>query len=300
MPTDSQPLPTSQDSAEARFLDYVRSGDKKLLQTLIQEFSDRSYNQACRIMGRAQDAEDVVQESLLLLVKTAKRYDGSVPFAAWLGRLVTSTALNHRARIHREKRFSREQEAAAMNEHAIASGNAERPELEAVRVALDALPERYRIPLTMHYVSGLSQSETAQALGCPPVTIRQQLARGLERLRDKLGRAGFAVTSAGLLTVFANLPTYAAPPAFKASLAAAASERLIAAAHHVSHRLVSAKKFSLLATGSGFFTASAVAVLAVVATMTLFKRSDEAPIQAASQTAAIDLERGLLGHWTDS
>jgi hypothetical protein len=69
------------------------------------------------------------------------------------------------------------------------------------------------------------------ALGIGEETIKTQLARGLVFLRQKLGRAGTPVTSAGLLTVFASIPTYAASPALKAGLAAAASERLIAAAH---------------------------------------------------------------------
>jgi len=182
-----------------------------------------------------------------------------------------------------------------MNDHAIPSVSADRPEFEAVREALDSLPERYRIPLTLHYVSGLSQAETARTLGVPSVTIRQQLARGLERLRAKLGCAGFAITSAGLLTIFANLPTYAAPPAFKAGLAAVASERLAAAARHVSQRFLSAKKFSSSATGSGIFKAAVVGVFAVAATVTWSRYPDTVRPMVA---APVQDAPGLIGHWT--
>ena len=82
------------DSANERFLQYARTGNKAILQSLIREFADRAYNQARRITGRSDGAEDAVQEAYLRLVTTAKRYDGSVPFAAWLGRLVSAAALN--------------------------------------------------------------------------------------------------------------------------------------------------------------------------------------------------------------
>jgi RNA polymerase sigma factor (sigma-70 family) len=293
-------------SPEQRFLDYARTGNKAIIQSLIVEFADRSYNQARRIIGRNDGAEDAMQDAYLRLVHGAKKYDGSVPFAAWLGRLVSLAALNHRERRRsRHTNFSdmSDQGAVAMNKQMSTPDNtnsADQPELEALRTALDSLPDRYRTPMTLHYFGGLDHHETAAALGIPARTIETQLGRGLERLREKLFRAGFAVTSAGLLTVFASLPTYAAPPAFKASLAAAASERFVAAARHVSHRLLGAKKGSSLATGAGLFKAAVVGALlvaATVTTVTLPRPSDSVPVAVAAPTVTVNPEYGLVGHW---
>jgi RNA polymerase sigma-70 factor (ECF subfamily) len=283
-------------SPEHRFLDYARTGNKAVIQALLAEFADRSYTQARRIIGRRDGAEDAVQDAYVRLVNSAKKYDGSVPFAAWLGRLVNLSALNHRERrLSRHTNFSdmRDLGAFAMDNQTTDPDSADMPEIEALRSALDSLPDRYRAAMTMHYFSGLDRNETAQALGIPTITLAKQLERGLERLRDKLGRAGFAITSAGLLTVMASLPTYAAPPTLRASIGAAASERLAAAVLQV-------KQAASVATGVGIATVVVVVVLAVAATMML-SRPGKAPAPTSGapvQTIGMGLEHGLIGHWT--
>jgi RNA polymerase sigma factor (sigma-70 family) len=252
-------------SPEERFLAYARTGDTAIIQALLSEYADQSYSQARRIIGLSDGAEDAVQDAFLRLVGTAKKYDGSVPFAAWLGRLVAAAAVDFRRGTQRRQKNLTDlsdQGAAAMEQHHTRTEAAEPPELDALRTALDTLPDHYRTPLTLYYFSGLNQNETAQALGAPPSTIANQLARGLEQLRDKLGRAGFAMTSAGLLAVFASLPTYAASAEFKAGVIA--SQRLAAAGHHASERVLTAKMASA-ATGSVFFKVAMIGGLAVAA-----------------------------------
>jgi RNA polymerase sigma factor (sigma-70 family) len=282
-------------SPEQRFLHYAQTGDKVVIQSLIIEFADRAYTHARRIIGRANGAEDAVQDAYLRLVHSAKKYDGSVPFAAWLGRLVSLAALNHRERrMSRHTNFSdmSDQGASAMNNQALTEESADSTEVEAVRAALDTLPAHYRKPLTLYYFGGLNQNETAQALGAPASTIANQLARGLEQLREKLGRAGFAITSAGLLSICASLPTYAAPAALKIGLIAVGSERLAAAGRHI----LEVKKGASLATGAGFFKAAVVGGLAVVATVTLLKQPSM--VNSPEVPTAPTQAGGLIAHWT--
>jgi RNA polymerase sigma factor (sigma-70 family) len=289
--TSPRSLPVSTDlpgegvsnSAEQRFVDYARTGDQAILHGLIEEFSDRAYTQARHIIGQYDGAEDAVQEAFLRLVRTAKKYDGSVPFAAWLGRLVSAAAINHR-----ERRILRH----ARHERVVETGNypmtkqspedqVESPDIDALRSALDALPDRYRTPLTMYYFCGLNQHETAHALGAPMGTVAARLARGLNLLRQKLGHAGYAVTSAGLLTLVGSLPTYATPPELKAGLL-------------VTQQLTAVKAATAL-TGAGVVKTALAGALAVVATVTMFRTFD--PVTASIPPAVINLERGLVGHW---
>jgi RNA polymerase sigma factor (sigma-70 family) len=258
---------TAATSADERFLAFVRTGDRQIMQGLVEEFTDRSYNLARRILGRAQGAEDVVQEAYLILVKTANRYDGSITFIAWLSRIVTSTAIDHLRQAQRYSKLkdSNQQGIAAVNNAATSDDPPDQPELEALRSALDALPELYRTPLTLHYFGGLNQSETAQAMGVPAGTIASQLSRGIEQLRSKLSRAGFAMTSAAIVTSLTGLPTYAAPPALSASVS------LAAAGQKVGERLLTGKTSSL-AAASGALKIAALGALAIVAAMTLSTR----------------------------
>ena len=55
---------------------------------------------------------------------------------------------------------------------------------------LARLPARYRLPLTMCYLAGMSNEEAARLLGCPLGTLQSRLSRGRDRLRDRLRRRG--------------------------------------------------------------------------------------------------------------
>jgi hypothetical protein len=55
--------------------------------------------------------------------------------------------------------------------------------------AIDRLPDRYRLPLVLHYLEGLTVPEVARRLGCPEGTASARLARGRERLRSRLSRS---------------------------------------------------------------------------------------------------------------
>ena len=52
------------------------------------------------------------------------------------------------------------------------------------------LPERYRLPLMLHYFEGKSTEETATQLRCPVGTVKGRLSRARDRLRDRFSRRG--------------------------------------------------------------------------------------------------------------
>ena len=55
---------------------------------------------------------------------------------------------------------------------------------------LGRLPDRFRLPLLLCHLEGLSYEQAAQRLGCPVRTVQSRLARGREQLRDRLARRG--------------------------------------------------------------------------------------------------------------
>lgn len=297
-------------SPEQRFLLYAQTGDKTIIQGLIREYADKAYNHARRIIGRNDGAEDAVQEAYLRLISTAKRYDGSVPFAAWLGRLVSAAAINHHVQSKRRSRFSDKSErgADAMRNHAAPAELPDRPDVEALRAAFNTLPERYRTPIAMYYFGGLNQRETAQALGIAPDTIAKQLSRAVDHLRKKLARAGFAATSASVIALVAGLPSYSSSAEFTASLAA--SQRVTGVAGHVSRRIVNARRLPGFATKSGYFKLAATFSVIVSATIFISMKPVSAPDsrkEATRQIAAVpasvsalasqSADSGLIAHW---
>ncbi|MBI1913556.1 MAG: sigma-70 family RNA polymerase sigma factor, partial [Planctomycetes bacterium] len=97
---------------------------------------------------------------------------------------------------------------------------------QELRLVLDEeigrLPARYRAPVILCYLEGLSYTEAARHLGCPPGTVSGRLARAREVLRGRLARRGFGLSAALLGTLLpASSPAAVAVPLLDATVKAA-------------------------------------------------------------------------------
>ncbi|MBN9521999.1 sigma-70 family RNA polymerase sigma factor [bacterium] len=165
---------------------------------------------ACRrLLPDPTDAEDAFQAAFLVLVRRARRLTSSPALGPWLYRVAAWTARNVRRRNAR--RLAR---TAPLPDAVPAPPTSLVPALD-LDAALLALPEKYRTPLVLCHLQGWSRRDAAARLGCPEGTLSALLARGLVKLRGRLG--GYdpaAVLAVGLTAV---------PPALSASTVTAAT-----------------------------------------------------------------------------
>lgn len=202
--------PSDPSPGAADFLAYARDGDAAALERCLRACADQAYTQARRTLGNPADADDAVQEAFLQLVRTAGRFDGTVPFGAWLGQLVRTACL----RVRRSERRRQRREEVAM-----ATPSTPQPDTvdaEAVRALVARLPAADRAAIELHYFAGLSQAETAAALGGSESSVAMRLSRARARLRGLLGGGASLAVVAALL---AAQPAYAAPPQVLAGIA---------------------------------------------------------------------------------
>lgn len=161
---------------------------------------------ACSLLGDAHAAEDVVQETWLACLK----HPGAFPerVSAWLGTVTKHLAL-HRLRGE-GRRALRERHAATPERlEALQQRTLEREEaLRAVTQALLALEEPYKTTLFLRFFEGRSPSAIAAELELPLSTVKSRLARGVERLRARLGAefGGDDVRRTRALRALAGLP----------------------------------------------------------------------------------------------
>src|SRR5262249_45349098 len=122
----------------------------------------------------------------------------------------------------------REEQLAAMQRptysHQSPDGSADRPVLTE---ELQRLPEKYRAPLLMCYLEGMTTEETARQLGWPHGTVTVRLMRARDLLRNRLTRRALALPAAALPTALAETASAALPPelaqaTFQAALLSAA------------------------------------------------------------------------------
>ncbi|MDR3620991.1 MAG: sigma-70 family RNA polymerase sigma factor [Paludisphaera borealis] len=139
-------------------------------------------------LGPSGDADDAFQATFLVLLNRLGTFPVGGSLGGWLHRVARRMA--RQARRSRTRRRSREA-AAPPRTGASAEHDPERSEIvDVIRKEVDLLPERYRAPIVLCDLEGLSRDDAAELLGCPPGTVGGRLARARKRLRERLERRG--------------------------------------------------------------------------------------------------------------
>lgn len=143
---------------------------------LARQYAPAVYRLAYARTGSRADAEDVMQEVFLRLVKAGPDFDSEEHAKAWLLR-VASNCANDLFRLPWRRREE------PLDENLSAP---ERPEEGSVTQAVLSLPARYRIPIHLYYYEGYSVAEIARTLGRSEGTVKSRLFRARDLLRNQL------------------------------------------------------------------------------------------------------------------
>jgi RNA polymerase sigma factor (sigma-70 family) len=205
--------------------EFASTRSPEAFEELVRRYNALVTGVCRRILPSPQDAEEVTQAVFLTLAHKAASLQGTPCVAGWLHHVARDLSRNALKASARRKR--REEEAGKMKRQAEteAGWKEVRPLLDQ---ALDALPEKYRVPLILHYLQERTQEDIAQELGCQVGTISTWLHRGRELLRGRLARTGVAVSSALLLTLLTENAASAAVTTGVVSSAAAVSPQVLA------------------------------------------------------------------------
>jgi RNA polymerase sigma-70 factor (ECF subfamily) len=189
--TESQ---ARQDDIQA-WIRAARRGDGAAYRRLVESHMRAIYALGYRILGDADDADDVAQETFVRAYQALDRYDERYSFYTWLRTIATRVALNEVA-----KRKRRRTDAGAAFENAAdlvadphpdpASELAGDELRTAVARGLAALPAEFRAVLVLRAEQQMSYAEIAAALDLPEGTVMSRLHRARALLRRRL--AGLA------------------------------------------------------------------------------------------------------------
>jgi len=167
----------------------LRERDMTSLEALYARYASYVYALALRILGRSEEAEEVVQDVFWQLWKTETAYEPArASFRTWLFAITRNRCLD-RLRRHRGRSDSE------MPPRASGLGSAPSdPEQEAILAerqkhvvaALQALPEPQRRFLEMGFFNGLTHREIAERLGEPLGTVKSRIKMGMDKLKDSL------------------------------------------------------------------------------------------------------------------
>lgn len=168
----------------------AKAGNEAALEALFRHFEAPVYTLARRLTRTPHDAEDVLQETFLEVVRSIGRFRGEGSFAGWIRRVAASKALmrlrQQASRIPEQELSEELADAVAADRNHGVAPIATAPERLDLEAALARLPGTARIVIWLHDVEGYSHEEIAAMAGKTASFSKSQLARAHARLRELL------------------------------------------------------------------------------------------------------------------
>jgi RNA polymerase sigma factor (sigma-70 family) len=178
---------------------FVADRDELAFEALVARYGTVIWNVCHGVLVDPNDADDAMQATLLVLARKAHSIRSGELLSGWLCRVAYRVSVRAGVllarRRHLESRSLRDM--PAMTER-LANGPIGRDEIAALFEEIDRLPDRYRIPVVLCHLEGLTAEAAAARLGCPAGTVWGRLSRARARLRQRLLVRGVTL-SAGLL-----------------------------------------------------------------------------------------------------
>ena len=173
---------------DGRVIEACQQGDRAAFQLLFETYKDKVFSIAVYSSGGDRAvADDVTQQIFLKLFTAIRQFRGESEFTTWLYRLVVNACLDERRRRRRLLPWG---ETVAMSnpvEKKPQEKQYARLEVaEAVRAAIGELKPKFRLPILLKYIEGLSYEEIASVMGCSKGTVASRLNRGHSQLAKRL------------------------------------------------------------------------------------------------------------------
>lgn len=175
---------------ERELIERSQAGDGEAFGLLVERYKGKVFSLAYGFTRDRALADDLAQEIFIKAYLSLSKFKAMSGFGTWLYRV----AVNHiKDYLRKNKKRLREisLEEAGDRVHASADFGPEELSLreqrrEVIQAALDGLPDKYRIILTLRDIDGLSYEDISRILGLSPGTVDSRLHRARRKLREKL------------------------------------------------------------------------------------------------------------------
>ena len=174
-----------QDAGDAILAERSADGDTEAFAALVRRHGPFLRAYAIRLLGSARaDADDCVQEALIAAWHALPELKDPARFRSWVVAIVSRKATD---RLRRRRFDDAELDEALPSSRPDPEDSAvTSSQIDAVRAALDALPEDLRTAWVLREIGGRSYDEIADQLDLPVATVRGRIARARQSLLDAM------------------------------------------------------------------------------------------------------------------
>lgn len=236
---------------------FVAANDREAFDLLVARHGPMVLGTARRLVDTTHDAEDVFQAVFLSLARLANSIRTGRTLPAWLHRTTFRVA----AKVRKQRSIAAPAASAdpcdTRDPHAQLVWHEVR---QALDEELQALPDRWRAPLVLCYLSGLTRDEAARQLGWSLGTLKRRLEEARKALRARLERRGIAAVGLALAVL--------TPESLQAAVARSlfdATVHLVLTPRAVVPATIAALVISSASTTKGLVMQSLFALLAAIA-----------------------------------
>lgn len=163
----------------------VQKGKSEFFRIIVERYTNRIFSMGMRFFYNSEDSADFTQEVFLKAFDKIESYREIAPFRFWLVKLAYNLAINL-------KKGRGEELQQIENSDVVYAGESPddahlKNELKLLLLQeINSLPERYRICLDFYFFFGLKYTEISEITGYPVNTIKSDVFRAKNILRDKL------------------------------------------------------------------------------------------------------------------
>jgi RNA polymerase sigma-70 factor (ECF subfamily) len=183
-PTD---IVIAADPTDDDLIALTLSGRADAFDTLVARYERAVYHLAFRTMREAEEAKDAAQEAWIKAYRGLGSFRPGAKFATWIFTICYRVCCD---RLAKRRRFTGDEPPDVADPAAGPDAAFEAAEdANRLRAAIDALPEKYRVVITLFHLQGKQYEEIASVLGLPLGTVKTHLFRAKDHLRAALGPA---------------------------------------------------------------------------------------------------------------
>jgi len=183
-----------QEDADRSLITKISQGDQESFLSLVALYKERALRIAYHHVGSWEDAEEIAQDAFVRVFRNAKTFKGNAKFSTWFYRILVNRCYDQFRKRKIKKAPLRQTDSGEIIDPLMEIPGSDSPERNVLNeekkriidIAVEQLPEQQKTVFILHYFEGNKLTEIAGILKTSEGSVKTNLYRAREKLRDSL------------------------------------------------------------------------------------------------------------------